>query len=142
MIRRPPRSTRTDTLFPYTTLFRSLRGVGFHYPGAEAPVLTDISFTTEAGRTTAVVGSTGAGKTTLVGLIPRLFDATEGSVLLDGVDVRDLALDDVWNHIGLVPQRPYLFSGTVASNLRFGKPDATEEEMWEALEVAQAAVFG
>src|SRR3546814_19222381 len=73
-----------------------LRGVGFHYPGAEAPVLTDISFTTEAGRTTAVVGSTGAGKTTLVGLIPRLFDATEGSVLLDGVDVRDLALDDVW----------------------------------------------
>ncbi|HEY9556767.1 MAG TPA: ABC transporter ATP-binding protein [Acidimicrobiales bacterium] len=118
-----------------------LRGVGFHYPGAEAPVLTDISFTTEAGRTTAVVGSTGAGKTTLVGLIPRLFDATEGSVLLDGVDVRDLALDDVWNHIGLVPQRPYLFSGTVASNLRFGKPDATEEEMWEALEVAQAAEF-
>src|SRR3546814_5706055 len=82
-----------------------LRGVGFHYPGAEAAVLTDISFTTEAGLTTAVVGSTGAGKTTLVGLIPRLFDATEGSVLLDGVDVRDLALDDVWNHIGLVPQR-------------------------------------
>jgi ATP-binding cassette subfamily B protein len=118
-----------------------VRNVGFHYPGAEQPVLSDISFTTRAGKTTAIVGSTGAGKTTLVGLIPRLFDATEGSILVDGVDVRDLLLEDVWGRIGLVPQKPYLFSGTVASNLRYGKPDATEEEMWEALEVAQATDF-
>jgi ATP-binding cassette subfamily B protein len=87
-----------------------LRGVGFNYPGAEAPVLSDISFTTVAGRTTAIVGSTGAGKTTLVHLIPRLFDATVGQVLVDGVDVRDLDPDRLWNVIGLVPQRPYLFS--------------------------------
>ncbi len=118
-----------------------LRGVGFHYPGAEQAVLNDISFTTTAGRTTAVVGSTGAGKTTLIGLVPRLFDATSGAVLVDGVDVRDLAPEVLCDRIGLVPQRPYLFSGTVASNLRFGKPDATEEEMWEALRIAQAAGF-
>jgi ATP-binding cassette, subfamily B, multidrug efflux pump len=118
-----------------------LRGVGFHYPGAEHPVLTDISFTTAAGTTTAIVGSTGAGKTTLVHLIPRLVDATAGAVLIDGVDVRDLRLDDVWSRIGLVPQKPYLFSGNVASNLQFGRPDATDDEMWEALEVAQAADF-
>ena len=118
-----------------------LRNVGFHYPGAEQAVLADISFTTTAGRTTAIVGSTGAGKTTLVNLVPRLFDATSGTVLLDGVDVRDLAPEVLWGRIGLVPQRPYLFSGTVASNLEFGRPDATEAEMWEALEVAQAADF-
>jgi ATP-binding cassette subfamily B protein len=118
-----------------------LRGVGFHYPGAEQPVLSDISFTAGAGRTTAIVGSTGAGKTTLLNLIPRLFDATAGSILVDGVDLRDLALDDLWDRVGLVPQRPYLFSGTVASNLRFGNPDATDDQMWEALEVAQAADF-
>jgi ATP-binding cassette subfamily B protein len=118
-----------------------LRNVGFHYPGAEHAVLTDISFATTAGQTTAVVGSTGAGKTTLVNLIPRLFDATSGSVLIDGVDVRDLDPDLLWSSIGLVPQKPYLFSGTVASNLRYGKPDATEAEMWEALQVAQAADF-
>ncbi|MGK2948608.1 MAG: ABC transporter ATP-binding protein [Acidimicrobiales bacterium] len=118
-----------------------LRGVGFHYPGAEQPVLTDISFSTTAGRTTAIVGSTGAGKTTLVNLIPRLFDATAGSILIDGVDVRDLRLEEVWDRIGLVPQKPYLFSGTVASNLEFGRPDATEAQMWQALEVAQAADF-
>jgi len=117
------------------------RDVGFHYPGAEHPVLTNISFTTTAGQTTAIIGSTGAGKTTLVNLIPRLFDPTSGSVLVDGVDVRDLEPDVLWSSIGLVPQKPYLFSGTVASNLRFGKPDATEEEMWEALEVAQATEF-
>ena len=110
-------------------------------PGAEHPVLSDISFTTAPGQTTAIVGSTGAGKTTLVNLIPRLFDSTEGTVLVDGVDVRDLDPDVLWSTIGLVPQRPYLFSGTVASNLQFGKPDATEDEMWEALEVAQAADF-
>jgi len=118
-----------------------LRGVGFHYPGAEHAVLSDITFETRKGTTTAIVGSTGAGKTTLVGLVARLFDATEGTVLVDGVDVRDLDPDILWQRIGLVPQKPYLFSGTVASNLRFGKPDATEAEMWEALEVAQAAEF-
>jgi ATP-binding cassette subfamily B protein len=118
-----------------------LRDVGFHYPGAEHPVLCDISFTASAGTTTAVVGSTGAGKTTLVHLVPRLFDATSGSVLVDGVDVRDLDPAVLTDAIGLVPQRPYLFSGTVASNLRYGKPDATDEEMWEALRVAQAEDF-
>ena len=118
-----------------------LREVGFHYPGAEHAVLSDVSFATAPGRTTAVVGSTGAGKTTLVNLIPRLFDATSGTVLVGGVDVRRLDPDVLWSTIGLVPQRPYLFSGTVASNLRYGKPDATEAEMWEALEVAQARDF-
>jgi ATP-binding cassette subfamily B protein len=118
-----------------------LTDVGFNYPGAQQPVLTDISFRTSAGRTTAIVGSTGAGKTTLVELIPRLFDATTGTVRFGGVDVRDVDADRLWNSIGLVPQKPYLFSGTVASNLQFGKPDATEAEMWEALEIAQAADF-
>jgi ATP-binding cassette subfamily B protein len=117
------------------------RDVGFHYPGAERPVLTDISFTTSAGQTTAIIGSTGAGKTTLVNLIPRLFDSTSGSVLVDGVDVRELDPELLWSSIGLVPQKPYLFSGTVASNLQYGKPDATEADMWEALEVAQATDF-
>ena len=115
--------------------------VGFCYPGAERPVLDDISFTTRAGRITAIVGSTGAGKTTLISLVPRLFDATAGSVLVGGVDVRELDPDVLWQTMGLVPQKPYLFSGTVASNLLYGKPDATEAEMWEALEVAQAADF-
>jgi ATP-binding cassette subfamily B multidrug efflux pump len=118
-----------------------MQGVGFHYPGAEEPVLSDITFSTAAGRTTAIVGSTGAGKTTLVSLVPRLFDASSGAVLVDGVDVRELEPARLWDSIGLVPQKPYLFSGTVASNLQFGKPDATEAEMWEALEVAQAADF-
>jgi ATP-binding cassette subfamily B protein len=118
-----------------------LREVGFHYPGAEAAVLADISFLTLPGQTTAIVGSTGAGKTTLVNLIPRLFDATSGAVCVGGVDVRELDPAILWSTIGLVPQRPYLFSGTVASNLRYGKPDATEDEMWEALEVAQASEF-
>jgi len=117
------------------------RDVGFHYPGAEHPVLSGVSFATAPGQTTAIVGSTGAGKTTLVNLILRLFDSTEGSVLVGGVDVHDLDPDVLWNTIGLVPQRPYLFSGTVASNLQFGKPDATEADMWTALEVAQAADF-
>ena len=118
-----------------------LRDVGFRYPGAEAPVLCDVTFTSLAGETTAIVGSTGAGKTTLVNLVARLFDVTEGSVAVDGVDVRDLAPDDLWSRIGLVPQKPYLFSGTVASNLRYGRPDASEDELWEALRVAQAADF-
>jgi len=115
--------------------------VGFSYPGAEHPVLCDISFATAPGQTTAIVGSTGAGKTTLVNLILRLFDSTEGTVSVGGVNIRDLDPDVLWSTIGYVPQRPYLFSGTVASNLQFGKPDATEEEMWAALEVAQAKDF-
>ena len=117
------------------------RGAGFRYPGAAEPVLHDISFRVEAGRTTAIVGSTGTGKTTLVSLIPRLIDVTDGSVLVDGVDIRELDPDVLWDRIGLVPQRPYLFTGTVASNLRYGKPDATDEELWEALEIAQARDF-
>jgi ATP-binding cassette subfamily B protein len=118
-----------------------LRDVEFRYPGAERPVLHGIDLVAEPGRTTAVIGSTGSGKTTLVNLVPRLFDATAGTVRIDGVDVRDLAPDDLWSLIGLVPQRPYLFSGTVASNLRYGNPDATDEDLWHALEVAQARSF-
>jgi ATP-binding cassette subfamily B protein len=117
------------------------RDVGFHYPGAEHAVLSGINFATSPGQVTAVVGSTGAGKTTLLQLIPRLFDATSGSVMVGGLDVRSLDTDYLWSTIGYVPQRPYLFSGTVASNLAYGKVDATEAEMWEALEVAQAAEF-
>jgi ATP-binding cassette, subfamily B, multidrug efflux pump len=118
-----------------------LRDVSFRYPGAEEPVLQGVSLTSLAGRTTAVIGSTGAGKTTLVNLVARLVDVTEGQVLVDGVDIRDLTPDDLWDRIGLVPQKPYLFTGTVASNLRYGKPDATEDEMWEALTIAEAADF-
>jgi ATP-binding cassette subfamily B protein len=104
-------------------------------------VLHGVDLVAEPGQTTAVIGSTGSGKTTLVNLVPRLFDATAGTVAVDGVDVRDLAPDDLWAMVGLVPQRPYLFSGTVASNLRYGNPDATDEELWHALEVAQARSF-
>jgi ATP-binding cassette subfamily B multidrug efflux pump len=104
-------------------------------------VLSDVTFTCRAGQTIAVIGSTGSGKTTLVSLIARLFDVTDGAVLVNGIDVRELATDALWQRIGLVPQRPYLFSGTVASNLRYGKPDATDDELWEALDVAQAADF-
>ena len=118
-----------------------LRGATFAYPGAESPVLREVSMRAEPGTTTAIVGSTGSGKTTLVGLIPRLHDVTEGQVLVGGVDVRDAELEDLWSHIGLVPQRPYLFTGTVASNLRYGDPDATDDELWQALEVAQADGF-
>ena len=116
-------------------------GVGFTYPGATSPVLSDISFRVTPGRTTAIIGSTGSGKSTLVDLVPRLFDVTEGSVSVNGVDVRQLDPDLLWGSIGYVPQKPYLFSGTVASNLRFGRPDATEEELWHALEVAQGEGF-
>jgi ATP-binding cassette subfamily B protein len=118
-----------------------LQGVEFRYPGAERPVLHGVDLVAEPGRTTAVIGSTGSGKTTLVGLVPRLFDATAGTVRVDGVDVRDLAPQDLWSMVGLVPQRPYLFSGTVASNLRYGDPDATDEDLWHALDVAQARSF-
>ncbi len=118
-----------------------LRNVGFHYPGAEAPVLTNVSVVAEPGQVTAVIGSTGSGKTTLLSLIPRLFDATSGAVLVDGVDVRDLDPHTLWGRIGLVPQKPYLFSGTVASNLRFADPLATDQQLWAALEIAQATDF-
>ena len=115
--------------------------VEFTYPGAEAPVLQDITFAAAPGETVAIVGSTGAGKTTLVSLIPRLFDVTGGAVRVGGVDVRRADLDELWKTIGLVPQRPFLFTGTIASNLRYGRPDATDEELWEALEIAQAKDF-
>jgi ATP-binding cassette subfamily B multidrug efflux pump len=117
------------------------RDVEFAYPGAEEPVLAGISLRSLPGQTTAIVGGTGAGKTTLINLVPRLFDVTGGAVVVDGVDVRDLEPELLWSRIGLVPQKPYLFSGTVASNLRHGEPDATEEEMWAALEIAQARDF-
>jgi len=114
---------------------------GFQYPGAELPVLHDITLTVKAGETLAIVGSTGSGKTTFVNLVARMFDATDGVVKVDGVDVRHLAPEALWSRVGMVPQKPYLFSGTVASNLRYGKEDATDEEMWEALRIAQAEDF-
>jgi ATP-binding cassette subfamily B protein len=115
--------------------------VEFSYPGAETPVLRGVTLAARPGQTVAVIGSTGAGKSTLVNLVPRLFDVTGGRVLVDGVDVRDLEPDVLWSRLGLVPQRAFLFSGTVASNLRHGKPDATDEEIWEALRIAQAEDF-
>lgn len=118
-----------------------LDDVAFSYPGANAPVLQGISFHADRGETVAIVGSTGSGKSTLVSLIPRLFDATAGVVRVAGVDVREADLDLLWKGIGLVPQRPFLFTGTVASNLRFGREDATDDELWEALEIAQAKDF-
>jgi ATP-binding cassette, subfamily B, multidrug efflux pump len=117
------------------------RDVTFAYPGAAAPVLSHVSFTAERGRTTAVIGSTGAGKTTLVSLIPRLADVDDGAVLVDGVDVRRLDQDVLAGRLGYVPQKAYLFSGTVASTLRHGDPDATDEQLWRALEIAQARDF-
>jgi ATP-binding cassette subfamily B protein len=118
-----------------------LRDVEFSYPGADSPVLHGVSLAAEPGQTTAIIGSTGSGKSTLLSLIPRLYDATGGSVSIAGVDVRAAALEDVWSRIGLVPQKPYLFTGTVASNLRYGDAEATDEELWEALRVAQAEDF-
>jgi ATP-binding cassette subfamily B multidrug efflux pump len=118
-----------------------LRDVELRYPGASAPVLRGISFRAEPGRTTAIIGSTGAGKSTLLTLIPRLLDVTGGAIVVDGVDVRHMAPDELWSRIGLVPQKSFLFSGTVASNLRYGNPDATDEELWAALDVAQARDF-
>jgi ATP-binding cassette subfamily B multidrug efflux pump len=118
-----------------------LRDAGFTYPGATAPVLADINFTAKAGQVTAIVGSTGSGKTSLLGLIPRLYDTTAGSVLVGGFDVRDIEPELLWSKIGLVPQTAYLFTGTVASNLKYGRPEATDEDMWAALTVAQAKEF-
>jgi ATP-binding cassette, subfamily B, multidrug efflux pump len=117
------------------------RDVEFRYPGAQEAILGNISFTARPGETTAIVGSTGSGKSTLIGLIPRLNDVTAGGILLDGVDIRELGRDELWRHIGFVPQKAFLFSGTVASNLRYGNPDATDDELWQALQIAQAEDF-
>ena len=119
----------------------AFRDVEFRYPGARDPVLRDISLVIEPGRTTAIVGSTGSGKTTLINLIPRFFDVTGGRLTIDGADVRDLRRDDLWARIGLIPQKAFLFSGTIASNLRFGKADATDDELWAALRIAEADGF-
>jgi ATP-binding cassette subfamily B protein len=130
---------------PVTALRRhghlELRGATFAYPGAEAAVLVGIDLEARPGQVTAVIGSTGSGKSTLLGLIPRLYDATAGRVLVDGEDVAALDPALLAETVGLVPQKPYLFSGTVASNLRYGRPDATDEELWHALRVAQAEDF-
>jgi ATP-binding cassette subfamily B protein len=115
--------------------------VTFAYPGADAPVLRGISLEASPGQTVAIIGSTGAGKSTLINLVPRLFDATSGLVQVGGVDVRDLDAEVLWSHLGLIPQRAFLFTGTIADNLRYGKADATEAEMWQALEIAQARDF-
>jgi ATP-binding cassette subfamily B multidrug efflux pump len=134
----PPEHPATD---PAPSGDLELRGVEYAYPGAATPVLHGISLHASAGRTTAIIGSTGAGKTTLLSLVPRLFDVTAGEVLVDGVNVRDLRPEVLWSRIGLVPQRPYLFTGTIASNLRYGDPTATDERLWECLEIAQARDF-
>jgi ATP-binding cassette subfamily B protein len=117
------------------------RDVTFGYPGGEKPVLENITFMLNPGETTAIIGGTGSGKTTLLNLIPRFFDVTSGELLVDGVDVRRQTMEGLWSRIGLVPQRAYLFSGTIASNLRFGNENATDEDLWHALEVAQARDF-
>jgi len=119
----------------------TFRDVAFRYPGAEDPVLRGIAFTAQPGRTTAIVGSTGSGKSTLINLIPRFYDVTAGQVEIDGLDVRAMRQEDLWRLIGLIPQRAFLFSGTIASNLRYGAPEASDEELWHALTVAQARDF-
>jgi ATP-binding cassette subfamily B protein len=115
--------------------------VEFRYPGAEHPILSEISFVARPGEFTAIIGSTGSGKSTLLNLIPRFIDVTSGSVKLDGVDIREQSLEALWSEIGLIPQRSFLFGGTVAENLRYGKSDASDEELWQALEIAQARDF-
>ena len=135
------RSREPHLLDPARRGHVDLESVTFAYPGAEAPVLSGLSLSARPGRVVAVIGSTGGGKSTLVNLVPRLFDATTGTVRVAGVDVRDLDPEVLWGELGLVPQKAYLFSGTVRSNLAHGRPDATEEQMWEALEIAQARDF-
>ncbi len=138
-------STVVTAADPITELVQhgtlEFQNVSFHYPGAEAPVLNNITFTARPGQITAIIGSTGSGKTTLLNLVPRLFDATSGTVLVDGVNVRDLDPELLWSRVGLVPQKPYLFSGTVATNLRYADPNATDAALWSALEIAQATDF-
>lgn len=138
-------STLAEPTEPVRTLPRpgevAFEDVTFAYPEAERPVLSGVTFTAHRGQTLAIIGSTGAGKTTLVSLIPRLFDATGGAVRIGGVDVRDVELEALWSGLGLVPQRPFLFAGTVASNLRLGQEDATDADLWRALEIAQASDF-
>ena len=129
-----------------TTLNDSFTGltfddVSFRYPGAEEPVLSHISFTTKPGEITAILGSTGCGKSTLINLIPRFYDVTEGSITINGKDIRHVSQKELRDHIGFIPQKAFLFNGTVASNVRYGKDDATEDEIWHALTVAQAAHF-
>ncbi|HEY5488745.1 MAG TPA: ABC transporter ATP-binding protein, partial [Candidatus Limnocylindrales bacterium] len=136
-----PDSTKSPTPAARPGVTVEFRHVEFGYPGAEQPVLHDISFSAEPGHVTAIIGSTGSGKSTLINLIPRFYDALSGGVLLDGVDVRDMLREDVWRQIGVVPQQAFLFSGTVASNLRFGDADATDEELERALDIAQASEF-
>ncbi len=138
-------SSVVDTLNPKVPAIRTglieFKNVEFRYPGAEQPVLSEITFTAKPGELTAIVGSTGSGKSTLINLIPRFIDVTDGSIELDGIDLRDQSLEGVWSDIGLVPQRAFLFGGTIADNLRYGDKDATDEELWQALETAQAKDF-
>ena len=139
MIREPEHPiSPSDTARRGEVVFHDLE---FRYPGAEEPVLREIAFRAGPGETTAIVGSTGSGKSTLINLIPRFYDATTGSVEVDGVDVREMGLEDLWQRIGIVPQKAFLFAGTVASNLRFGDENATDDELWHALEIAQAKDF-
>jgi ATP-binding cassette subfamily B protein len=130
-----------DPISPPRTGSIEFRDVEFGYPGAQEPVLRAVSFTARSGETTAIVGSTGSGKSTLINLLPRLYDVTGGSVLVDGVDVRAMDRADLWSRIGLIPQRAFLFGGTVASNLRFGDESASDDDLWRALDIAQSREF-
>jgi ATP-binding cassette subfamily B multidrug efflux pump len=139
------RSSVVDTTEPKSPAQRrgliEFSNVDFGYPGAESPVLSGISFSAEPGKVTAIVGSTGSGKSTLLNLIPRFIDVTSGTIKLDGLDIREQSLEGIWSEIGLVPQRSFLFGGSVAENLRYGDPEASDEQLWAALEIAQAADF-
>lgn len=132
---------RDPTPIPDGPVTIEFDNVEFHYPGAQSSVLQGVSFTARPGQTTALIGSTGSGKTTAISLVTRLYDVTGGAVMINGVDVRQASLEDLWSSAGIVPQKPYLFSGTVASNLRYGNPDASDDELWEALRIAQAKEF-
>jgi len=138
-------SSVVDTSNPQSPAKREgilhFQDVEFKYPGAEHPVLSGITFTAHPGQVTAIVGSTGSGKTTLLNLIPRFIDPTSGQVILDGIDVKDQSLEGIWSEVGLVPQRAFLFGGTIAENLRYGDPAATDEDLWKALEIAQGKDF-